>query len=67
MIPPFNLGCAKAWNIILKKYANDFVRIIANDDVEFLEDTIQVMVDNEAVGFIYPAGVMSANSFSCFL
>jgi GT2 family glycosyltransferase len=61
-----NLGVAGSWNKIIQ--CTSEIRIISNDDVEFFDDTIKLLVDyfvTDAV--IYPAGIPAANSFSCYV
>lgn len=64
--PGGNLGVAKSWNVFISNVPE--YRIICNDDIEFYEDTIELLIKNYDENFIlYPEGVPSANSFSCFL
>ncbi len=61
-----NLGVAGSWNKIIQSTPE--IRIISNDDVEFFEDSIELLVrsyDTEAI--TYPAGIPAANSFSCYV
>lgn len=65
LTPEFNLGVAASWNHFLNI---DGIKLICNDDVQFYADTIKLLVDGVDENFIiYPAGVPSANSFSCFI
>jgi GT2 family glycosyltransferase len=64
--PPYNLGVAGGWNEIIKN--SEDIRIIANDDVKFFDDTIKLLVENFSENKVtYPGGIPSANSFSCYL
>ena len=64
--PGLNRGTAKSWNWFINNIPE--FRVVCNDDVEFYEDTIEILLaayTQDAV--IYPAGVPSANSFSCYV
>lgn len=61
-----NIGVAAGWNVIIKSTPE--IRIISNDDVTFFDDTIETLVDAFSTDrIVYPGGIPSANSFSCFL
>lgn len=61
-----NLGVAESWNKIIQNTSD--VRIICNDDVEFFEDTIKILVESSSPDrIVFPGGMPSANSFSCFV
>lgn len=70
--PGYNMGCAASWNYFLKKYPDD-ICIIANDDLEFYNDTLEKLVkayndskNDEEIGLIFPDhGAHSI--FSCFM
>ena len=55
---PANLGCAGAWNLIIKCYINSPYWIIVNDDVAFKPGLLAELVDtvrtNPDVGSIHP-------------
>ncbi len=61
-----NLGVAGSWNKLIGLTSD--IRVICNDDVRFYPDTLQLLVEayNEN-NIVYPAGMPSTNSFSCFL
>lgn len=64
--PRYNMGVAASWNFFLQNVPEDI--IICNDDLEFYEDTLEVLVAHYDPNFIiYPGGNPSSNSFSCFL
>ncbi len=64
--PGSNLGCAGGWNKIIKNTLDK--RIIANDDVAFFEDTIELLSKSFSENAVtFPAGMPAANAFSCFL
>lgn len=61
-----NIGVAGGWNVIIKSVPD--IRIICNDDVYFFEDTIEILVrEFSSDRVIYPGGIPSANSFSCYV
>jgi hypothetical protein len=55
---PANIGCAGAWNLIIKCYMNAPYWIITNDDVAFeqglLEEMAGYMAADPALGMIHP-------------
>ena len=55
---PANIGCAGAWNLIIKCYMNAPYWIIANDDVAFkpglLNEFVDIMRDDPDIGTIHP-------------
>jgi hypothetical protein len=55
---PGNIGCAGAWNLIIKCYMNAPYWIIANDDVAFgaglLEEMANTIEESLTVGMIHP-------------
>lgn len=55
---PANIGCAGAWNLIIKCYMNAEYWIIANDDVAFGPGLLKEMVDtlnsDKNIGMIHP-------------
>jgi hypothetical protein len=55
---PANIGCAGAWNLIIKCYMNAPYWIIANDDVAFGRGLLQEMAtaveENPMLGMIHP-------------
>lgn len=64
--PGINIGVAASWNWFINNVPE--IRIISNDDVEFYPDTLETLVsayDEKKV--LFPAGVVAANAFSCFL
>lgn len=64
--PRYNLGVAASWNYFLKNVP-EYI-IICNDDLEFYEDTIEVLINEYDPNYIiYPGGNPSSNSFSCYL
>lgn len=61
-----NLGCAASWNWFIQNVSED--RIIMNDDCRVFPETIGKLVEaNDPNCIVYPAGMPSTNSFSCFL
>lgn len=64
----YNLGVAASWNQFLKYAGEDKILVICNDDVEFFPETIEKLIEHYDENFVlFPGGVPSANSFSCFL
>lgn len=68
---PANIGCAGAWNLIIKCYMNSPYWIITNDDVAFksglLEEMAQIMHTNDEVGTIHPnAGDFNIGAWDLF-
>lgn len=64
--PPYNWGCAKAWNWFMQQ--NDDIIIICNDDITFNENTLPSIINayhENPNRFIAPCA--GANIFSCFL
>lgn len=61
--PPFNFGCAKTWNMFMRE--NDDQVIIANDDVEFLPNTVEHFRDHFKDGAQF-MGANGSNAFSLF-
>jgi hypothetical protein len=55
---PANIGCAGAWNLIIKCYMNAPYWIIVNDDVAFgpglLEEMATIVEESPTVGMIHP-------------
>lgn len=55
---PANIGCAGAWNLIIKCYMNAPYWIIANDDVAFgpglLAEMANIVEESPTVGMIHP-------------
>lgn len=62
--PTRNMGVAKAWNWFLNRVNEE--RIIANDDIEFLPDTIEKLV-NAKGDFVFSDKIADLNMFSMFL
>lgn len=63
--PIRNKGVSFAWNRLIE--ASSDIRIIVNDDIEFLSNTIEELIkafDSKTLIFPYSA---SANGFSCFM
>ena len=61
-----NLGVAASWNVLSRETPD--IRIISNDDISFFEDSIEILVKSFSTDkVIYPAGIPSTNSFSCFI
>lgn len=61
-----NLGVAASWNWFIQNVPE--IRIITNDDTEFYPDTIdRLLASYDPCAITYPAGIPSANSFSCFV
>lgn len=55
---PANIGCAGAWNLIIKCYMNAKYWIISNDDVAFgpglLKEMHDIIEGSDTVGMIHP-------------
>lgn len=68
---PANLGCAGAWNLIIKLYMNSPLWIICNDDIAFTPGLLQEMVEesnNPEIGMVHPnSGDFSLGTFDLFL
>jgi GT2 family glycosyltransferase len=60
----FNLGVAASWNLLVNK--SEEHRIISNDDVIFMSDTIQKMVEALEQGNEFVWAIRGINGFSCF-
>jgi len=61
-----NIGVAASWNFFIKNTAE--YRIICNDDVDFFEDTIEILLNASDENCVaYPGAVPSDNAFSCFV
>ena len=68
---PANIGCAGAWNLIIKCYMNSPYWIITNDDVAFnpglLEEMHTIMATNKSVGTVHPnAGDFEVGAWDLF-
>jgi len=68
---PANIGCAAAWNMIVKSDINAPYWIITNHDIAFQEGFLKAMVDDAAkpnIGMVHcQAGFDNMGSFECFL
>ena len=69
---PANIGCAGAWNLIIKCYMNAPYWIIANDDVAFGPGLLKEMVDkvnsNKNIGMVHPnSGDFNIGAWDLFL
>jgi hypothetical protein len=69
---PANIGCAGAWNLIIKCYMNSPYWIIANDDVAFgsglLREISELAEQNPDVGMIHPnPGDFNLGSWDLFM
>lgn len=69
---PANIGCAGAWNLIIKCYMNAPYWIITNDDVAFKPGLLQNMVDHietdPILGMIHPnKGDFNLGAWDLFL
>ena len=69
---PANVGCAGAWNLIIKCYMLAPYWIIANDDVAFGPGLLAEMVEringDPVVGMIHPnAGDFGVGAWDLFL
>ena len=69
---PANIGCAGAWNLIIKCYMNAPYWIIANDDVAFgpglLEEMASIVNQDPSVGMIHPnPGDFNIGAWDLFL
>lgn len=55
---PANIGCAGAWNLIIKCFMNAEYWIISNDDIAFgpglLKEIAEIVEENPTVGMIHP-------------
>lgn len=55
---PANIGCAGAWNLVIKCYMNSPYWIIANDDVAFgpglLKEMAEIVEQDPVVGMVHP-------------
>lgn len=68
---PANIGCAGAWNLIIKCYMNAKYWVIVNDDVAFkpglLEEINHIVETNDEVGTIHPnAGDFNIGAWDLF-
>jgi len=62
----YNIGVAKSWNYFIKNVPE--IRIISNDDIEFRQDTIKVLLDSYTGRTIHGiGGIDSLNIFSLFV
>jgi len=69
---PANIGCAGAWNLIIKSYMMAPYWIIVNDDVAFnsglLKEMVEIVNNDPVVGMIHPnAGDFDLGSWDLFL
>lgn len=68
---PSNIGCASAWNLIIKSYVNAPYWIIVNNDVAFSPNLLKELVNNSEdpeVGLVFgKAGVHHVGNWDLFL
>lgn len=67
---PANIGCAGAWNLIIKSYILSPYWIISNHDIEFSPGILQGFYNAAAepdVGMVHISEGDSRGSFECFL
>lgn len=69
---PANIGCAGAWNLIIKSYMMAPYWIIVNDDIAFnrglLKEMVELIESDEHLGMIHPnAGDFDVGSWDLFL
>lgn len=61
-----NIGCAKSWNWFCENVPSP--RIIMNDDLMVMEDTLELMFRYaDPVAVTFPGGISATNVFSCFM
>ena len=60
-----NLGVAKAWNWFIRNVPE--IRLICNDDIEFLPDTLEKLVSAYDEDHLIIPNLGQANAFSCFI
>lgn len=68
---PANIGCAGAWNLIIKCYMNASYWMIVNDDIAFkpgcLKQVAKIYADNPDMGMVHPnAGEWGIGTWDCF-
>lgn len=69
---PANIGCAGAWNLIIKSYMTEPYWIISNDDVAFkpglLKELAEAVKNNPDAGLIHPGvGDFGLGTWDLFL
>lgn len=69
---PANIGCAGAWNLIIKCYMNASYWIISNDDIAFgpglLKEMAEIVAADPIVGMIHPnPGDFNVGAWDLFL
>lgn len=73
IMPPENLGCARAWNDMLKRahqYSPDEYVLVSNDDITFEPDTLEIFdkatQDRPQTVMFCAGGIAAPNAFSLF-